>query len=160
MKRIVPIIMGSKRDYEFAKGIGDVLGRLGIPIEYRVGSAHKVPEHVLEMVGRYDQENDLVVYETVAGRSNALSGMVAGKTDNSVIACVPDNDKDALQMDIWSNLRMPSGISPVVVLGAENGALAAARIISLYDDSIKELFSEYMDDVRKKVMDADEELRS
>jgi len=79
---IVPIIMGSKAYLEFAKKIGGELEKFGLKYEYRVASAHKATEFALEIVRKYDGENDKVVYITVAGRSNALCGVVDANTNN------------------------------------------------------------------------------
>ena len=158
-KTIVPIIMGSDKDYDFAKGIGDKLEKFLVPHQYRVCSGEKHPAYLSDMVAKYDEENDLVVYETVAGRSNKLSGITAGLTLNPVIACPPDTDKAALQMDIWSTLRAPSDSAVMTVLGPENAALAAVKILSLYDEALRANLDEYMDSVRQRIEEADRNLR-
>lgn len=157
---IVPIIMGSDKDYDFSKGIGKVLDEFGVPNEYRVCSAEKHPKYLIGMVARYDAEHDLVVYETVAGRSNKLSGVVKGLTDFPVIACPPDNDKAALQMDIWSSLRAPSDSSVMTVLGAGNAALAAVDILALTDPELMEKLREYKGKVRGAIEEADKKVRT
>lgn len=152
---IVPIIMGSEKDYDFAKGIGQKLDEFTVPHEYRVCSAEKHPKYLIEMVAKYDANNNLVVYETVAGRSNKLSGVVKGLTRYPVIACPPDTDKAALIMDIWSSIRAPSDSSVMTVLGAGNAALAAVDILALTDPELAIKLEEYRSSVRKKIEDAD-----
>ena len=50
-EKLVKIIMGSERDFEFCKKIGAVLEEsFKISYEYRVASAHKTPNKVLEIM--------------------------------------------------------------------------------------------------------------
>lgn len=155
---IVPIIMGSKEDMEFCKQIGSELEKLGIKHEYRVASAHKVTEFVLDMVKEYDSKNDKIVYITVAGRSNALSGVVDANTDNPVIACPPYSEKYK-GLDVLSSLRMPSGVCPAVVLEPKNAALLAAKIFGLTDSSIREKLNKKKKEMADSIKKADSETR-
>lgn len=146
--------MGSKADLDFAKKIADYLKEFGLEYEMRVASAHKTPEKVLEIIKEYDR----AVFITVAGRSNALSGFVDANTLNPVIACPPYSDKFA-GADIFSSLRMPSGVAPMVVIEPENAALAAAKIIALYDEKVRKKVEEYQMKKKREVQEADEEVR-
>lgn len=146
--------MGSKADLDFAKKIADYLKEFGLEYEMRVASAHKTPEKVLEIIKEYDK----AVFITVAGRSNALSGFVDANTLNPVIACPPYSDKFA-GADIFSSLRMPSGVAPMVVIEPENAALAAAKIIALYDEKVRKKVEEYQMKKKREVQEADEEVR-
>ena len=150
----VVIIMGSKADLEFVRKIADYLKEFELEYEMRVASAHKTPEKVLEIIKEYDK----AVFITVAGRSNALSGFVDANTLNPVIACPPYSDKFA-GADIFSSLRMPSGVAPMVVTEPENAALAAAKIIALYDEKVRKKVEEYQIKKKKEIQDADEEVR-
>ncbi|VDN33160.1 unnamed protein product [Cylicostephanus goldi] len=49
-----------------------------------------------------------------------------------VINCPPLTESD-IQLDLWSSLRMPTGIGCTTVFGAEEAALAAAKILALHD---------------------------
>jgi len=149
----VVIIMGSKSDFEFAEKIGKVLEEFGVKFAYRVASAHKTPEKVLDVLKEYKD----VVYITVAGRSNALSGFVDANTDCPVIACPPYSSKFA-GMDVISSLRMPSGVSPMVVLEPRNAAIAAIKILSIKDGKLKDKIAEYQKKVKDDVERADREL--
>lgn len=151
----VVILMGSKSDFEFASKIGKALEKFGVEFRYRVASAHKTPEKVLEIIKEYEDKN--AVFITVAGRSNALSGFVDANTSNPVIACPPYSDKFA-GMDIFSSLRMPSGVAPMVVLEPENAALAAVKILAMQDSDLKKKIAEYQKEMKKKIEEADEEL--
>lgn len=152
----VIILMGSKSDLELSKTIGSYLEKLGVEYEYRVASAHKTPEKVLEILR--ENENKQVVYITVAGRSNALSGVVDANTSKPVIACPPYSDKFA-GVDIFSSLRVPSGIGSVVTLEPEGAAIAAAKILALEDKQLEERIRAYQLSKRKELEGADEEVR-
>jgi 5-(carboxyamino)imidazole ribonucleotide mutase len=156
---IVPIIMGSKEDMEFSKKIGEELDKLGIKYEYRIASAHKATEFVLAMVKEYDSKDDKIVYITVAGRSNALSGVVDANTDNPVIACPPYSEKYK-GLDVLSSLRMPSGVCPAVVLEPKNAALLAAKILGMTDRSVREKLNKKKKEMADSIKKADSEARS
>jgi len=77
------------------------------------------------------------VYITVAGRSNALSGFVDAATQYPVLACPPPLEEWAI-CDIWSSLRMPSGVAPALILEPVNVALCAAKLLALKDEALRE----------------------
>jgi len=156
MERKVVILMGSKKDYEFSRKIANYLEKFGVKYDFRVASAHKTPEKVLEILREYEAEH--VVYITVAGRSNALSGMVDANTTKPVIACPPYSEKFA-GVDIFSSLRVPSGIGLVVTLEPEGAAIAAAKIFALEDKNLAKRVAEYQDSKRKEIEEADVEIR-
>ena len=57
-------------------------------------SAHKNTRDVLDILDSYENKKSNIVYVRVAGRSNALSGVVSCNTRYPVIACPPFKDKD------------------------------------------------------------------
>ncbi len=124
------IIMGSISDEPHAKKITDKLDETGIDWEQHVASAHKQPLKVLEILeANNDKEN--IVYITIAGRSNALSGFVAANSDFPTIACPPFSDKMDMVVNIHSTLQMPSNTPVLTVLDPGNCALAVKRIFGL-----------------------------
>ncbi|WP_290623185.1 5-(carboxyamino)imidazole ribonucleotide mutase [Archaeoglobus sp. UBA231] len=149
------IIMGSKSDLDYCRKIAENLSEFGISSILRVASAHKTPQKVLEIIKEY--EKDDVVFVTVAGRSNALSGFVDANTVRPVIASPPYSDRFA-GMDILSSIRMPSGVAPLLVMEAENTALAVAKIAALTDEKVRERVKNYQDRKKGKIYKADEEL--
>jgi 5-(carboxyamino)imidazole ribonucleotide mutase len=102
-----------------------------------IGSAHKTPAHVLEIVRGYEADLRPKVYVTIAGRSNALSGFVDAQVTAPVIACPPPSSTFG-GADIYSSLRMPGGVAPAVVLDPAGAALAAAKILGLADAAIRQ----------------------
>ncbi len=71
------------------------------------------------------------MYVTIAGRSNALSGFVAGNSDKVTIACPPFSSKEDMILNLNSTLQMPSNVPVLTVLDPGNCALAVKRIIEL-----------------------------
>jgi 5-(carboxyamino)imidazole ribonucleotide mutase len=150
------IIMGSERDLEFAKEIAKHLKGFGLDFVFRVASAHKTPEKVLEILRGYEDEK--VVYITVAGRSNALSAFVDANTTKPVIACPPYSEKFA-GADIFSSLRVPSGIGSVVTIEPEGAAIAAAKIFALEDKRLEERIKAYQKARKEEIEEADKSIR-
>ena len=155
-KNLVKIIMGSGKDFEFCQSIGEILEEFGISYQYRVASAHKTPKRVLAIL-KEDKEDANLIYMTVAGRSNALSGFVDANTHWPVIACPPYSEKFA-GADIFSSLRMPSGSGLVTVLEPAAAALAAVKILAIHDNKLAEKLKFNQKKMRNKVYQADKEV--
>ncbi len=124
------IIMGSTSDDSHAKKITDKLDKYGIAWEQYVASAHKRPLKVLEILDANKDEKD-IVYITIAGRSNALSGFVAANCEFPTLACPPFTDKTDMLVNIHSTLQMPSNTPVLTVLDPGNCALAVNRIFGV-----------------------------
>ena len=124
------LILGSETDNDWAKQITDRLSGLGVRWEQHVASAHKTPRKVLEILDTNASERRLV-YVTIAGRSNALSGFVAGNTKVPVLACPPFKDKVDMLVNVHSTLQMPSQVPVLTVLDPGNCADAVKRILDL-----------------------------
>jgi 5-(carboxyamino)imidazole ribonucleotide mutase len=156
MGKKVVIIMGSKADLDWAKKIAAVLKSFEIEAVTRIASAHKVPLKCYNLIKEYEKEN--VVFITIAGMSNALSGFTDAQTHCPVIACPPYGDKFA-GADIFSSLRMPSGVAPLTILSPENAALAAAKIIGLGFPDIQEKVIAFQNKKRKELEEDDDKLQ-
>jgi len=152
----VVIMMGSKRDLEFCRKIAEYLKVLGVEYVFRVASAHKTPEQVLTILQEFEKEK--VVYVTVAGRSNALSAFVDASTSKPVIACPPYSEKFG-GVDIYSSLRVPSGIGSTVTIEPEGAAIAAAKILALEDESFEKRVKEHQSSKRKALEEANESVK-
>ena len=124
------IIMGSTSDEPHAKKITDKLDEFGISWEQHAASAHKEPLKVLEILNvNKDKEN--IVYITIAGRSNALSGFVAANSEFPTLGCPPFSDKADMLVNIHSTLQMPSNTPVMTVVDPGNCALAVKRIFGV-----------------------------
>ena len=124
------IIMGSESDRTFVEKITDEFDKHNIEYHINVASAHKQPLEVLEIL-KSNSDKKGIVYITIAGRSNALSGFVAANSNNPVIACPPFKDKMDMLVNIHSTLQMPSKAPVLTILDPGNCALAAKRILEL-----------------------------
>jgi 5-(carboxyamino)imidazole ribonucleotide mutase len=151
------VIMGSERDLDFSREIAKYLKLLGVDYEFRVASAHKTPEKVLQIIKEFESEK--VVFVTVAGRSNALSAFIDGNTKKPVIACPPYSEKFG-GSDIYSSLRVPSGIGSVVTIEPEGAAIATAKILALEDKDLSANVKSYQDGKRKELDKANELVRT
>lgn len=134
---LIVILMGSKADLEHCTKISNACKSFGLESVLRIGSAHKTAEHTLNILREYEADPRPKVYITVAGRSNALSGFTDGAVSAPVIACPPASDSFG-GADVYSSLRMPSGIAPALVLEPVNAALLAAKILGLVDENVRE----------------------
>jgi 5-(carboxyamino)imidazole ribonucleotide mutase len=150
------IIMGSERDLDFSREIAKYLKLLGVDYEFRIASAHKTPEKVLEIIKEF--ENEKIVYVTVAGRSNALSAFIDGNTTKPVIACPPYSEKFG-GADIFSSLRVPSGIGSIVTIEPEGAAIAAAKILSLQNAELEGSVKAYQEGKKKELDKANESVK-
>ncbi|MGA9388390.1 MAG: AIR carboxylase family protein [Candidatus Bathyarchaeia archaeon] len=152
----VVILMGSERDLEFCREVAKHAKALGLEYEFRVASAHKTPEKVLEILKEFDREK--VIFITVAGRSNALTAFVDANSTKPVIACPPYSEKFA-GADIYSSLRVPSGIGSVLTIEPEGAAIAAAKIFALEDREMAKRVREYQQSKRNEIEKADKSIR-
>ena len=150
------IVMGSERDLGFSREIGKYLKLLGVTYEFRVASAHKTPEKVLELIKEFEAEK--VVYVTVAGRSNALSAFIDGNSSKPVIAC-PLYSETFSGVDVFSSLRVPSGIGSVVTIEPEGAAIATAKILALEDSAVAERVKNYQASKKKEIEKANESVK-
>jgi len=148
--------MGSERDLEFCREIAKHLKTFGVEYEFRVASAHKTPENVLSVLKEFEKE--AVVYVTVAGRSNALSAFVDANTTRPVIACPPYSEKFS-GADIFSSLRVPSGIGSVVTIEPEGAAIAAAKILALTDPELEKRVKQFQSGKKKDIEKANETVK-
>jgi 5-(carboxyamino)imidazole ribonucleotide mutase len=150
------IVMGSERDLDFCREIAKYLKLLGVAYEFRVASAHKTPEQAFEIIKEFEAEK--VVYVTVAGRSNALSAFIDGNSSKLVIACPPYSETYG-GVDIFSSLRVPSGIGTVVTIEPEGAAIATAKILALEDSVIAQHIKDYQASKKKELEIANESVK-
>ena len=154
---LIVILIGSRADEAHARKVAEAATGLGIESVLRVGSAHKTPEHVVAILKEYETSPRPLVYITIAGRSNALSGFVDGCVTAPVIACPPPSEAFG-GADVYSSLRMPSGIAPAVVLEPANAALLAAKIFALSDPALRTRLAEFKGKQAEKILQDDGEL--
>ena len=154
---LVIILMGSKADLEHCNKIAEACKQFGLETVLRIGSAHKTADHALAILQQYEADPRPKVYITVAGRSNALSGFTDGSVSAPVIACPPLSEAFG-GADVYSSLRMPSGVAPALVLEPVNAALLAAKIFGQYDAALREAVFGFQKKQAEKIIADDEEV--
>jgi len=159
-KEKIVVLIGSRRDYEFASRIGAFLKEEGFPItcEYNIASAHRTPKKLLVDLDEYEKTGENIVFITVAGLSDALSGVVAGHTKYPVIACPPDSEKYQWAK-FFSSTVTPKGIAVAYVHKPENAALAAAKILALSNHSLHKRIMRLKERMEKNVHRNSEEIK-
>jgi 5-(carboxyamino)imidazole ribonucleotide mutase len=155
---LVIILMGSKADEVHCAKIAEAARGFGLDVIARIGSAHKTPEHALNILRTYEADPRPKVYITVAGRSNALSGFTDGSVSAPVIACPPASEAFG-GADVYSSLRMPSGIAPAVILEPANAALLAAKILGQCDAAVKAKVIEFQQKQASKILEDDQAMQ-
>ncbi len=132
MKELV-IIAGSKSDESFIQPALDLAKELGIEAEFKVYSAHRNLEELIEYLEQVENNGKTKVIVAVAGLAAALPGVVAAKVKLPVIGVPCDvgplNGFDAL----LSIVQMPKGV-PVATMaigkaGILNSVHFAKRLI-------------------------------
>ncbi|XP_053113292.1 bifunctional phosphoribosylaminoimidazole carboxylase/phosphoribosylaminoimidazole succinocarboxamide synthetase isoform X3 [Hemicordylus capensis] len=126
----VVVFMGSPSDLGHCEKIKKACGNFNIPCELRVTSAHKGPDETLRIKAEYEGDGIPTVFVAVAGRSNGLGPVMSGNTAYPVINC-PPLSADWGAQDVWSSLRLPSGLGCSTILSPESAAQSAAQILGL-----------------------------
>ncbi|MDD5103508.1 MAG: 5-(carboxyamino)imidazole ribonucleotide mutase [Candidatus Peribacteraceae bacterium] len=144
----VTLLLGSTSDTAFAQKIADTLKEFSVPSETVVASAHKVPEKVVDIVKKLNDDPQPQVVITVVGMSNGLAGVVAGSSVHPVITCPPAKNLEEYQVDLHSSLRMPSDVPVLTVLNPKNAALAAVRILAEGNPDLKKKVAERIEQIK------------
>lgn len=126
----VIVLMGSPSDLGHCEKIKKACENFSIPCELRVTSAHKGPDETLRIKAVYEGDGIPTVFVAVAGRSNGLGPVMSGNTAYPVVNC-PPLSADWGAQDVWSSLRLPSGLGCSTVLSPEGAAQFAAQIFGL-----------------------------
>jgi 5-(carboxyamino)imidazole ribonucleotide mutase len=152
----VGILIGSPSDRAIMERAVETLGRLGVPCELAVRSAHRMPEETAAYA-RGARERGIGVLICGAGMAAHLAGAVAAQTTLPVIgvpiASGPLQGQDAL----LSTVQMPGGIpvATVAINGAENAAILAAQILALSDPELSARIEADREQRRQKLLSAE-----
>lgn len=146
MTPIVGVIMGSQSDWETMQKAVQILEKFQVPHEYRVVSAHRTPDLLMDYAGQAEQRG-LEVIIAGAGGAAHLPGMVASKTTLPVLG-VPIQSKALNGLDsLLSIVQMPAGV-PVASLaigaaGATNAGLLAVSILANSRPALRQALHAY-----------------
>lgn len=126
----VVVLAGSVSDRKHVEKIQSCLRAENIYSRAHFSSAHKNTREVLNLINEYNNMwgNRRIVFVTVAGRSNALSGVTACNTPYPVIACPPFSDKVDQIVNINSTLQCPSKVPVMTILEPGNVAICIRRM--------------------------------
>lgn len=158
MQKVV-ILMGSKSDLEFCDKIRAALSSYSISSDMRVASAHRTPEYLLKLLREYSSSGDQIVAITVAGLSDALSGVVAAQRLFPVIACPPDLDKYELSK-VFSTAFTPSDVPVALVNDPAKAAHFVAQVFALTNSELKNKISIITNEKRVQLEKTDLEVCS
>ncbi|HKZ94422.1 MAG TPA: AIR carboxylase family protein [Candidatus Bathyarchaeia archaeon] len=155
----IVVLLGSISDLAFAHRVKDFLRESRFPVKciFRINSAHRHTDKLLSDLKGFEQSEDNIVYITMAGLSDALSGVVAGNSKYPVIACPPDLEKLGLPK-MFSSMMMPQGIAVSLVSSPENAALLAVKILALSNPSLTNRVVDCMNTLKSVVAKADADL--
>lgn len=156
----IVVLMGSKSDYEFASRVKQFLEKENFPVEceFNVASAHKTTKKLLDDLAEYEKSGENIVFITVAGLSDALSGVVAGYSKYPVIACPPDAEQFGWAKT-FSSIMTPKGVAVTFVSNPENAALAAVKILALSNPKLQKKLIIFKQRMEKAVYEASKEVR-
>jgi 5-(carboxyamino)imidazole ribonucleotide mutase len=160
MEPKVSIIMGSTSDLPVMEGAAKILNDFRIPFEINALSAHRTPEEV-EKFAKNAAPRGIKVIIAGAGMAAHLPGVIASMTPIPVIGVPIKATLEGLD-SIFSILQMPPGV-PVATVGvnaAQNAGILAAQILSTGDDSILQEIIKYKESLKKKIVQANEELKN
>ena len=155
MTPVVAVVMGSRSDWEVMEHAVETLGRLEIPCEVRVLSAHRTPAALDAFIADVEARG-AQVFVAAAGGAAHLAGVVASKTLRPVLGVPMGTELGGLD-SLLSTVQMPAGI-PVGTLaigraGAVNAALLAAAILALSDDDIATRLRRHRDEQAQAVVE-------
>lgn len=143
------IFFGSRSDQEKMKGAAKCLKEFGVEYEAHILSAHRVPEKLLEVIRRLEDEGCEFIIAG-AGLSAHLPGVVASKTILPVIGVPLDaafHGMDAL----FSIVQMPKAI-PVATVGVNNSynaAMLGVEILAIKYPEIKEKLIQFRKNMKE-----------
>ena len=137
---LVGVVMGSRSDWDTMRGAVEILEALQVPVEARVGSAHRTPDRLFEYA-RAAEGRGLHLIIAGAGGAAHLPGMLAAKTLVPVLGVpVPAtlfNGVDSLLSIVQMPAGVPVGTLAVGKPGAINAALFAAQILASADAALR-----------------------
>tara|TARA_B100001778_G_scaffold3318_1_gene2836 strand:- start:851 stop:1300 length:450 start_codon:yes stop_codon:yes gene_type:complete len=147
----VGILMGSTSDESKMSKAKETLEEFGIESEWKVLSAHRNPEKVVNLVSTA-RENGFVAFICGAGMAAHLAGVVAAHTTLPVVGVPLSggalNGQDAL----YATVQMPKGVpvATVAIDGSQNAALLVLQMIGITNSEIAEKLRIYKEEMANR----------
>ena len=133
---LLPLLMGSDKDLPYAQsikklfdGANSSLVNINIIVDIRIASVHKCCEYFIKAVQEYEKNDNVLCYIGVAGKSNALSGVVAANSKFPTIASPYFKDSTDLLININSSLQCPAYVPVMTILDPINVVESIIRIL-------------------------------
>jgi 5-(carboxyamino)imidazole ribonucleotide mutase len=158
MNPLVSIIMGSTSDLKVMEKAAEFLESMCIPFEMNALSAHRTPDEV-EKFAHAAAGRGIKVIIAGAGMAAHLPGVIAAMTPIPVIGVPVKASLDGMDA-LLAIVQMPPGIpvATVAIDGALNAGILAAQMIATGDMAIMEKLIAYKESLKKKIVQANEEL--
>ena len=157
MKKVA-VIMGSDSDWPVVKAAVEQLKDFGIPYEAHILSAHRTPVEAAAYASSA-RENDIGVIICAAGMAAHLCGVIASMTTVPVIGVPINSTLDGMDA-LLAIVQMPPGIpvATVGINGALNAGILAVQMLAVGDEQLQDKLAAYKEDLKKKIVKANEEL--
>ena len=110
------------------------------------------------MLREYSKSGDEIVVVTVAGLSDALSGVVAAQRLFPVIACPPDLEKYGSEK-VFSSAFTPSDVPVAFVNDPSKAANLVAQIFALTNHTLSQQITSKLEEKKKQIEKMDDEQR-
>ncbi len=143
--------MGSTSDESKMSKAKETLEEFGIKYEWKVLSAHRNPDKVVNLVSTA-RENGFVAFICGAGMAAHLAGVVAAHTTLPVVGVPLSggalNGQDAL----YATVQMPKGVpvATVAIDGSQNAALLVLQMIGINNSEIAEKLRIYKEEMANR----------
>lgn len=149
----VVIISGSDSDLPHIKNIQGELGKYGIESNIRICSAHKQPVACENILRKLNESSLPTIIVSIAGATDALSGVLSFHSVHPVISCPPDKTNH------FSCVDNPPGSSNSLILRPANVAKHIAQMLCLVDTDFKKIIIEKNEEKISNLIKADKENR-
>mgnify|MGYP003455407822 CR=1 FL=1 len=158
MTPIVSIIMGSTSDLPVMEKAAKVLDEMQVPFEMHALSAHRTPAEV-EAFAKNAKGRGIKVIIAAAGMAAHLCGVIASMTTLPVIGVPINASLDGMDA-LLAIVQMPPGIpvATVGINGSLNAGILAVQMLAVGDDKLQEKLDQYKEDLKKKIIQANEDL--
>jgi len=158
MEPVISIIMGSTSDLPIMEKAAKFFDEMEIPFEMNALSAHRTPEKVEEFA-KNAKNRGIKVIIAAAGMAAHLPGVIASMTSLPVIGVPIDSSLDGMDA-LLAIVQMPPGIpvATVGIDGALNAGILALQMIATGDAALQQKLATYKEDLKKKIVKANEEL--
>ena len=158
MTPVVSIIMGSTSDLPVMEKAAKFLDEMEIPFELHALSAHRTPAEV-EAFAKGAKARGIKVIIAAVGMAAHLCGVIASMTTVPVIGVPINSTLDGMDA-LLAIVQMPPGIpvATVGINGALNAGILAVQMLAVGDEALQEKLAAYKEDLKKKIVKANEEL--